>query len=79
MVHLTRQLNTATLPNAQVDDHYDEQEIIVVTVSRQSVPDMPYASYAEMKHAERVELGRVIRKVITQWRDYQDMQAQRYS
>ena len=79
MVHTTRQLNIATLPNAQVDDHYDEQEIKVVTVSRQSVPDMPYASYAEMKHAERVELGRVIRKVITQWRDYQDMQVQRYS
>ena len=64
MVHLTRQLN---------------KETGVVEVSRQSVPDMPYASYAKMKHAERVELGRVIRKVITQWRDYQDIQAQRYS
>lgn len=52
MVYTHRQLNIATLPNAQADDHYEAQEYTVITVSKQSVPDMPYASYAEMKRAE---------------------------
>ncbi len=58
MVHLIRQLN---------------KETGVVEVSKQSVPDMPYASYAELKHAERVELGRVIRSIINRWHRYEFM------
>lgn len=73
MVHLTRQLNTATLPNAQVDDHYEAQKYTEVLVSKQSVPDMPYASYDELKHAERVRDGQIIDGILNRLHCYEFM------
>ena len=58
MVHLIRQLN---------------KETGVIEVSRQSGPDMPYASYAEMKHAERVRDGQIIDGAINRWNCYEFM------
>ena len=73
MEYTHRQLNIATLPNTQVDDHYEAQEYTEVLVSKQSVPDMPYASYAEIKRAERVRDGQIIDGILNRLHCYEFM------